>query len=324
VLWFRPEVVETVTWAGDPRKAVTPVGDGGPDRLNPRKSFEAWQEIVRGTAAPWAAAEISAIAELQSDVVSIVLRKAESLAELSAELQRSNKELEAFSYSVSHDLRAPFRHIVGYSELVQEHEAARLSDRGKRYITTVIDSAREAGNLIDNLLSFSQMGRSSLHPAWIDMDQLAREVRAEVMDDEGAGRQVQWQIGKLGKVLADLAMMRLAVRNLFSNAVKYSRDRGDAARVEVTRDAEKDELIFCVRDNGAGFDMQYVDKLFGVFQRLHRAEEFQGTGIGLANVRRIIARHGGRTWAEGKLHEGAAFYFSLPRSAQAEQGSGQG
>ncbi len=317
VIWFRPEVVETVVWAGDPYTKLTPLANGAlPERLNPRTSFEAWREVVQGTAAPWTDAEVSTVTDLHADAAGIVLRKAEAMAALTAELQRSNRELEAFSYSVSHDLRAPFRHIVGYAELLRDLEADHLSERGQRYAGIVIDAARDAGRLIDNLLAFSQMGRSSIRPISIDLNLLMREVQQEVMNAEGAGRTIRWNSATLPHAWADLAMLRLALRNLLSNAVKYTRDRGDQAEIEIHGEERDNEVAIFVRDNGVGFDMRYADKLFGVFQRLHRMEEFEGTGIGLANVRRIVERHGGRVWAEGKVGEGATFGLALPKPAR--------
>lgn len=310
VLWFRPEVVQTVQWGGDPTKPVQEVE--GVRKLHPRLSFEIWKEIVRGRALPWDASEIEAVKELRNAVVGIVLRRAEELAELTSELQRSNKELEAFSYSVSHDLRAPFRHIVGYSELLKKQEADQLSERGRRYVDTIIESAYTAGTLVDNLLSFSQMGRTSLKPRRIDMRQMVDEVRQKLVLEVGE-RRIAWQIGGLPQAVADPVMIRLVWENLLSNAVKYTRLR-ETARIEIGAMQRDGETVFFVRDNGVGFDMTYVGKLFGVFQRLHRMEEFEGTGIGLANVRRIVERHGGRAWAEGALDQGATFYFSLPDS----------
>jgi len=308
VMWFRPEVVQTVKWGGDPTKPVEEVE--GVERLHPRRSFEIWKETVRGRALPWDPSEVEAVKELRNAVVGIVLRRAEELADLTSELQRSNKELEAFSYSVSHDLRAPFRHIVGYSELLKKQEADKLSERGRRYVETIIDSAIMAGTLVDNLLSFSQMGRTSLKPRRVDMRQMANEVRQKLAMDVG-DRRITWQIGALPTAVADPVMIRLVFENLMSNAVKYTRPR-DHARIEIGASRADGEIVFFVRDNGVGFDMTYVGKLFGVFQRLHRMEEFEGTGIGLANVRRIVERHGGRAWAEGALDQGATFYFSLP------------
>ncbi|WP_210492606.1 ATP-binding protein [Microvirga antarctica] len=309
VMWFRPEVVETVQWAGDPRQKDSPDGNGA-TRLNPRHSFEAWKEIVRGHCVAWNAAEIEAVTELRHTLVGIVLRRAEELAALSDELTRSNKELEAFSYSVSHDLRAPFRHIVGYSELLKKQEGASLSERGRRYVDTIIESAFTAGTLVDHLLSFSQMGRTALNPRRVPTRELVEEVRERLLLEIG-DRAIVWTIGDLPVVQADAMMIRLVVENLLSNAVKYTRRR-DVAQIAVGCERQDDEWVFFVRDNGVGFDMQYVGKLFGVFQRLHRMEDFEGTGIGLANVRRIVERHGGRTWAEGAIDQGATVFFSLP------------
>jgi two-component system, chemotaxis family, sensor kinase Cph1 len=311
VLWFRPEVVQTVKWGGDPTKPVESTGDG-PNRLHPRKSFGTWKETVRGRALPWQPAEIDVVKELRNAVVGIVLRRAEELASLSDELQRSNKELEAFSYSVSHDLRAPFRHIVGYSELLKKQEGRSLSERGHRYVATIIDSALTAGTLVDNLLSFSQMGRASLKRRRLDMNVLVQETKNRLALDI-KDRRIKWRLQDLPPLMGDPVMMRLVLENLFSNAVKYTRRR-DEALIEVGARRERGEIVYYVRDNGVGFDMAYVGKLFGVFQRLHRIEEFEGTGIGLANVRRIVERHGGRTWAEGALENGATFYFAFPET----------
>jgi light-regulated signal transduction histidine kinase (bacteriophytochrome) len=308
VLWFRPELVHTVQWGGDPLKPVEP--GATPARIHPRKSFEIWKETVRGRSLRWQESELEAAKEFRNNVLGIVLRRAEELASLSEELQRINKELEAFSYSVSHDLRAPFRHIVGYSELLRSQEGNRLSDKGRRFVDTIIESAYTAGTLVDNLLSFSQMGRASLKPRQIDMNMLIEEVKRSLALDIGE-RNITWTVHPLAPAYADPVMLRLAVENLLSNAVKYTRSRSEAT-IEVGCRREGSQTVYFVRDNGVGFDMTYVGKLFGVFQRLHKMEDFEGTGIGLANVRRIVERHGGRAWAEGAVDKGATFYFSLP------------
>ncbi|KAB7766500.1 ATP-binding protein [Xanthomonas maliensis] len=304
LLWFRPEVVRTVRWGGEPRKP----NDGG--MLSPRTSFEAWKETVRRQALPWSQADLDAAMELRTAIVDIVLRKAEEMAELNEQLVRSNKELEAFSYSVSHDLRAPFRHIVGYTELLADSAGSKLSDTEKRFLRTIAESAKSAGTLVDDLLSFSQMGRSTLGRVSIDMNTLVDDVRQR-LDMEAQGREIHWEIADLPQVEVDPVMMRLVWQNLLTNAIKFTRDTAEP-RIEIfhTRTAQHD--VFHVRDNGCGFDMRYVGKLFGVFQRLHHADEYEGTGIGLANVRRIVSRHGGETKAEGELGRGATFSFSIP------------
>ncbi|MEE1656718.1 ATP-binding protein [Microvirga sp. CF3062] len=314
VLWFRPEVVQTVKWGGNPQKPVQE--EAGTARLHPRRSFEIWKETVRERSLPWDRSETEAVKELRHAIVGIVLRRAEELAAISEELRRSNKELEAFSYSVSHDLRAPFRHIVGFSELLKKQESSELSERGRRYIDTIIDSAYTAGTLVDNLLRFSQMGRTALKPRRIDMNCLIDEVRQQ-LTVHAAGRRIEWVIGDLPEVTADPVLIRLVFENLLDNAVKYTRPR-EKARIEIGSTRNGGETAFFVRDNGVGFDMRYIDKLFGVFQRLHRMEDFEGTGIGLANVRRIVERHGGRTWAEGILDRGATFSIALPDETMTE------
>ncbi|MBN9527865.1 MAG: GAF domain-containing protein [Alphaproteobacteria bacterium] len=312
VLWFRPEVVRTVSWGGDPHKPVAAGADAL--RLHPRKSFEQWKETVRLRSLPWSGAEIDTAASLRNAIVGIVMRKAEELAQLTDELTRSNKELEAFSYSVSHDLRAPFRHIVGYAELLKSDDGVELNERGRRYLDTIIESAFSAGKLVDDLLGFSQMGRATLVPIRVDMNRLVDEVRRMIRPDL-ADRRVEWRIAELEPCWGDPGMLRLVIQNLLSNAVKYTRPRA-LARIEIGSERGAKETVYWVRDNGTGFDMAYVDKLFGVFQRLHRMEDFEGTGIGLANVRRIVERHGGRAWAEGEVDKGATFRFALPNQAR--------
>jgi len=310
VLWFRPEVIQTIQWGGDPSKPVD--SNGNQPRLHPRRSFDTWRETVRDRSLAWQPSEIEGAAELRNTIVGTVLRKNEELAELNSELTRSNRELEAFSYSVSHDLRAPLRHIVGYAEMLRESGTAKLSAKDERCISTIIESSEYAGRLVDKLLNYSRLGRAELQLTRIDVNVLVSEVRKDVMRD-ASGRKVRWHIDALPTVSADLMMLRMAVKDLFSNAVKYTQNRDEAVIRVGCRDAGH-EFVFSVQDNGVGFDMAYVDKLFGVFQRLHKWEDYEGTGIGLANVRRVIERHGGRAWAEGEVNKGATISFTLPKS----------
>ena len=233
--------------------------------------------------------------------------------ERTAQLETANKELEAFSYSVSHDLRAPLRHVQGYVDMLAREAEGRLSDKGRRYMKTIEDASREMGVLIDDLLAFARMGRAEMIETKVDLAALVRETLRE-MEPATHERNIVWKIPPLPAVQADPAMLKLALANLLGNAVKFTRPR-DPAQIEIGCEGKDGErVIVFVRDNGVGFDPQYTHKLFGVFQRLHCADEFEGTGIGLASVRRIIARHGGRTWAEGRLNEGATFYFTLKAS----------
>ncbi len=233
------------------------------------------------------------------------------LLQRAGQLEAANKELEAFSYSVSHDLRAPLRHIDGFSELLRKRAENSLDDQSRRYLRNISDAAKRLGLLIDELLLFSRTGRAEMRQAGVETRALLDTVIAE-LQQETKDRAIEWRIGELPAVQADPAMLRQVWANLLGNAVKYTGGRS-AARIEVTHRADGGrEHVFCVRNNGAGFDMKYAHKLFGLFSRLHSAAEFEGTGIGLANVQRIVTRHGGRVWAEGRPGEGAAFFFCLP------------
>jgi PAS domain S-box-containing protein len=252
-------------------------------------------------------------------------REEEEIRKLNAELEQrvhertrrleeANKELESFSYSVSHDLRAPLRHVQGYVDMLAREAEGQLSDEGRRYLKTITDASREMGELIDDLLAFSRMGRAEMMETRVNLDSLVRDTLRD-LEPATRERNLVWKIPPLPAVQGDAAMLKLALANLLGNAVKFTRPR-DPAQIEIGRDGmEGERVILFIRDNGVGFDPRYAHKLFGVFQRLHRADEFEGTGIGLANVRRIISRHGGRTWAEGALDRGATCYFTLKPSA---------
>ena len=234
------------------------------------------------------------------------------VADRTAQLQAANKELEAFAYSVSHDLRAPLRHIDGFLELLQKAIGTTLDEQGRHYMDIISKATNKMGQLIDDLLSFSRLARYAVSFQPVELEPLVHEVIAEFTPDT-ADNSIDWRIGNFPAVRGDAPMLRIVLTNLISNALKFTRSR-QQPKIEIgSLPGQTSETVIFVRDNGVGFDMAYVDKLFGVFQRLHIADEFEGTGIGLANVHRIIARHGGRTWAEGKVKEGATFYFALPR-----------
>jgi PAS domain S-box-containing protein len=235
--------------------------------------------------------------------------------ERTTELDSINRELEAFTYSVSHDLRAPLRHMVGYTELLQKSASSVLDAKSRQYTTTILEAAKRMGTLIDDLLAFSRVGRAEMQKTMVSLEQLVEEALSEVRP-ETAGRDIAWTIGPLPAVYGDRSMLRLALVNLISNAVKFTGTRLQA-QIEIgSTPGKADGTVVFVRDNGVGFDMKYANKLFGVFQRLHRAEEFEGTGIGLASVQRIVHRHGGAVWAEGLVDRGATFSFSVPGSSE--------
>lgn len=256
--------------------------------------------------------------QLEASYASLSQREAE-VRELNQELEtrmvrldQANKELESFTYTVSHDLRAPLRHLTGFVELLVRQDTSALDEKSHHYLEVISGAALKMGCLIDDLLAFSRMGRSEVMAQSVDLGQLVHEVIEDLKADLPAAPAIHWQVEPLPMVVGDRAMLRQVVVNLLGNAVKYS-SRTPAPHIEVgTSGTEKDCQAFYVKDNGIGFDMKYVDKLFGLFQRLHASDQYEGTGVGLASVRRIIARHGGRTWAEGALGRGATFHFSLP------------
>lgn len=236
------------------------------------------------------------------------------VAERTKQLEEAADELEAFAYSVSHDLRAPLRHIDSYVELLASRSKEALDDSGRHYLESIADSARRMGILIDDLLQFSRTGRVEVHRDMVDMNQLLGAVLVELR--EGCTeRNIEWIVSDLPSTRGDAALIRQVWINLVENAIKYTRPK-ERARIEIRAREEGDEIIYSVRDNGVGFDMQYAGKLFGVFERLHSTEEFEGSGIGLATVSRIIARHGGRVGADARLGEGARFFFALPFSRE--------
>ncbi|MDP3543157.1 MAG: PAS domain S-box protein [Elusimicrobiota bacterium] len=247
-----------------------------------------------------------------ASVIDITERKrAEGQARESARLEAAQTELETFSYSVAHDLRAPLRHIDGFIQMLRKNLAGKLDERGAELMDKISHSAKRLGTLIDEFLAFSRTARTDLVKTRVALSDVAAEVIAEFKPDL-KGRKVTWNVAPLPEAVCDAAMIKLVFFNLIGNALKFTRGRSPAAIEIAVVPGEPGETVVCVGDNGVGFDMRFADKLFGVFQRLHRMEEFEGTGIGLANVRRIIAKHGGRTWAKGEVGRGAAFYFALP------------
>ena len=259
-------------------------------------------EIVREVADQLAVATQQA--RLRQSLESHAEELEDRVMERTTELTAANKEMEAFSYSVSHDLRSPLRAIDGFSRILMEEYAESLPADGKRYLDLVRTNTQQMGTLVDDLLAFSRLGRQSLTRQSVEMTELAAQVLADLRIEQ-AGRTMEVQIGDLPACQGDPSLLKQVFVNLLTNALKFTRTR-EVTRIEIGYDS-----AYFVRDNGVGFDMRYADKLFGVFQRLHRAEEYEGTGVGLANVQRIINRHGGRVWAEAEVDKGATFFFTI-------------
>jgi len=239
----------------------------------------------------------------------------DKLLQITEELKASNKELESFSYSVSHDLRAPLRHISGFINLLKENEIIKADEDSKRFIDIILKSTKKMGDLIDDLLIFSRVSRTELQKSKVDLNETVNELKDELCGFREDNKEITWQIEQLPLVFVDKKMIRLALMNLMTNAIKFTKYK-DKPKISISSEVNDKEVILKVVDNGVGFEQKYMDKIFGVFQRLHKDSEFEGTGIGLANVLRIISRHNGRVWALSSPNEGATFFVSLPREEE--------
>ena len=300
---IRAELLRTGRWEGELRKTKA---DGSSVVVASRWSLRQ-DEHGRPTTILETNNDISERKQREEEIRKLNLE----LSKRSSDLEASNKELEAFAYSVSHDLRAPLRHMVGFTELLQRHVGATLDEKGQRYTTIILESAKKMGALIDDLLAFSRIGRAETRETVVNMEQLVKEVLTDMQPDT-SGRSIAWKIGTLPNLYGDRSMLKLALVNLVSNAVKFTRNQPQPEIEIASMETKQDGVVVFVRDNGVGFDMKYAHKLFGVFQRLHQSDSFEGTGIGLATVQRIIHRHGGRVWAESLVDRGATFFFSVP------------
>jgi signal transduction histidine kinase len=281
---------------------------GGEAREFPQEQVAVAREAAAQLAIAVAQARLHARVQRQAEELEQRVRERTSqLQQRSTELEIANKELESFSYTVSHDLRTPLRAVDGFARIFEEDYGGKVDSEGRRLLGVIRDSTRRMGTLIDDLLAFSMLGRLALIPVEIDMGALVAEIWAEL----GAASPATFLLAPLARARADRALLKQVWSNLLSNALKYSAKRA-APVITVTCERREEELVYCVADNGAGFDPRYYAKLFGVFQRLHAETEFSGTGVGLATVQRVITRHGGRVWAESEVDAGAKFYFSLP------------
>ncbi|MEC4817645.1 MAG: ATP-binding protein [Scytonema sp. PMC 1069.18] len=309
VLWFRPEVIQTVNWGGDPNKAFELSQSEGNLRLCPRKSFELWKETVRLTSLPWKQAEIKVALELRKAIVNIVLRQADELAQLAHDLERSNAELKKFAYVASHDLQEPLNQVANYVQLLEMRYEDNLDEDGKEFITYVVEGVSLMQTLIDDVLAYSKVDvqgiefqitdvETALERALANLRKRISETGAVITHDD------------LPTVMADGTQLMQLFQNLIGNAIKFRSDVTPEIHVGATR--LEDEWLFSVRDNGIGIDPRFSERIFVIFQRLHTRDEYPGTGMGLAICKKIVECHRGRIWVESQLDEGATFYFTIP------------
>lgn len=311
LLWFRPEVIQTVNWGGNPSKAVTKTADNV--RISPRKSFSKWTELVQNTAKPWLDYELETVVSLRNDVKDFIFQKYRQVQQTNKELTEAYEDMEAFSYSISHDLRAPLRTIEGYSDLLLEDYGEVLGENGNHFISTIKDSAAKLNELIIGLLAYTRAKRQQLILNSVSLDEVVRlESNLLMQDALRQSRNIELRIGEnLPTVLADKPALTILVKNLLSNAFKYTTNSNPSI-IEIGGDQSEGYVSFYVRDNGIGFDMQYTDRIFGVFNRLVNDDQFEGTGIGLAIVKRIIEKHGGAISVESVPNQGTTFFVRMP------------
>ena len=310
VLWFRPEVIQTVNWGGDPNNAYEADRSQGELQLSPRKSFELWKETVRLTSLPWKQVEVNAVKELRKAIVNIVLRKADELALLASDLQRSNAELKRFAYVASHDLQEPLNHVSNYVQLLEMRYGDRLDEDAKDFIGFAVEGVSLMQTLIDDVLAYSKVDsqvsqfeltevKVSLEQALTNLQKRIRESKARIIIQDS-----------LPTIMADKTQLMQLFQNLIGNAIKFR--SAAAPEIEIKAERKEDEWLFSVKDNAIGIDPQFSDRIFVIFQRLHTRDEYPGTGMGLAICKKIIECHRGRIWVESELGKGSTFYFTIP------------
>ena len=309
LIWFKPEQVQQVMWAGNPTKPVM-VGEDGQQRLSPRKSFDAWAEIVRNTSEPWSEAEIGAVVKLREDILQVITKLANEVRLLNQRLQVAYEELDAFSYTVSHDLRTPLSSIRCYSEIIQEEYGKDFNDDTRELFQKITESTERMQRLIRHILYYSRMGRTDLTLLPIEMGPLLQTIREELII-ANKDRSLRIEIGDTPPITGDSTMIHQVFSNLLNNSVKYTQRRPDAV-VHVNGQQTDSEVVYSVVDNGIGFDMKHAGKMFDLFKRLENAREFEGTGVGLAIVKRIVNRHQGKIWFHSEPNRGSTFTVSFP------------
>ena len=309
VLWFRPEVIQTVNWGGDPNQAYKAIHSQGNLRLSPRKSFEQWKETVRLTSLPWKPVEVNAVLELRKAIVNIVLRQADELALLAQDLERSNAELKRFAYVASHDLQEPLNHVSNYVQLLEMRYGENLDEDAKDFIGFAVEGVSLMQNLIDDVLAYSKVDLQDSQFELTEIDTALEQALTNL------GRRITQSnavitYNTLPTVMADKTQIMQLFQNLIGNAIKFRSEQ--APEIQINAERLEDEWLFSVKDNGIGIEPQFSKRIFVIFQRLHTRDEYPGTGMGLAICKKIVECHRGKIWLESELGEGATFYFTLP------------
>ncbi|MGP1387765.1 MAG: ATP-binding protein [Thainema sp.] len=310
VLWFRPEVIQTVNWGGDPNNAYTLEGEADNQWLCPRKSFHLWKETVKLQSLPWKSVEIRAALELRKAIVNIVLRQAEELALLAQDLERSNAELKRFAYVASHDLQEPLNQVANFVQLLEMRYDAELGQDGKEFIGFAVEGVSLMQTLIDDVLAYSKVDLKGIDRELIDvqdsLDQAMNNLRGRIADANAA-----ITVDLLPTIVADGTQLMQLFQNLIGNAIKF-RKPSELPRIHIGVQRQEDAWLFSVKDNGIGLDPQFAERIFIIFQRLHTRDEYPGSGMGLAICKKIVECHRGRIWVESQVGEGATFYFTIP------------
>ncbi|RZK73912.1 MAG: GAF domain-containing protein, partial [Pedobacter sp.] len=309
IIWFKPEKLKTVNWAGNPDKPVEIKGDGL-SVISPRHSFESWAQIVKHTSDKWSQTEISSVIKIREKVVSVINKKANEIRVLNDRLKSAYEELDTFSYTISHDLRTPLTSIKSYTELFLAQNQS-LDDRGKKLLDRVVNGADKMGFLINEILKLARVGRSDIDFVKIDMGKMIPDIVTEVVSSLGA-QHVKIDMGGFPELQGDSVLLTQVFTNLIGNAVKYSA-KSENPIVSVSGELLEDEILYTIKDNGIGIDVNYHDKVFELFKRMENVKDFEGTGVGLAIVKRILEKHNARIWFESELNVGTTFYVAFKR-----------
>lgn len=312
IIWFKPEIIQNVHWAGDPAKSVVPAQDGSL-RLSPRKSFEKWTQQVRYTSEGWSNGEIGVAMKLKEDILHIINRKSSEIRKLNDLLRKAYEELDTFTYTISHDLKTPLSSIKNYSEIIIEDYGEDFPDDARQLLQKVIKGTDKMNQLIRDVLHYTKVGRTGIKFAKVDISRLLNDIKEEVLVAE-KGKSISINIVNPMDVMGDATMIMQLFNNLIGNAAKYSGTTKPSI-VEINAEPVADGFIqYVVSDNGIGLDMKYAPRIFELFQRLDNAKEISGTGVGLAIVKRIVEKHGGKIWVESVLNNGTKFFVTLPKA----------